>query len=329
MDNAEMRRYVRVMDMRAQAATKTTLNLRDLDVTCTDTKVPGEALQGFVGQNDVPIPFTEYALTEIKKLERMYSETLLQTVYLALLMKRNVALDDLTACQQSSLWKRRSIDVDITAFLHSQDVARISRDTKWQAQDRQSLQDKFVELLSESFTPLPHDVDPTQGRYYYCKSTPEGRSELEICLQLAQNPLFINLQWSVEVLDSDDGHEKRLNMPMDGLPLSLERLCEQAGIPWRPPTDHFEPLSNVRVIMHINCLYLPDDSPASDGSTEAAAEESGEDNMLEPKPDKQQLESRSTRLFQKTMSLASLVSNEFDPAAANGAGADPDSLPSA
>ncbi|KAJ2120719.1 hypothetical protein IW147_004858 [Coemansia sp. RSA 720] len=329
MDNAEMRRYVRVMDMRAQAATKTTLNLRDLDVTCTDTKVPGEALQGFVGQNDVPIPFTEYALTEIKKLERMYSETLLQTVYLALLMKRNVALDDLTACQQSSLWKRRSIDVDITAFLHSQDVARISRDTKWQAQDRQSLQDKFVELLSESFTPLPHDVDPTQGRYYYCKSTPEGRSELEICLQLAQNPLFINLQWSVEVLDSDDGHEKRLNMPMDGLPLSLERLCEQAGIPWRPPTDHFEPLSNVRVIMHINCLYLPDDSPASDGSTEAAAEESGEDNVLEPKPDKQQLESRSTRLFQKTMSLASLVSNEFDPAAANGAGADPDSLPSA
>ncbi|KAJ2365941.1 hypothetical protein H4S01_002974, partial [Coemansia sp. RSA 2610] len=219
MDNAEMRRQVRAMDVRAQAATKTTLNLRKLDVPCADTKLPGEALQGFVGQKDIPIPFTEYALEEIKTLERMYSETFLQTIYLALLLKREVALDDLAACQQSTLWKRRSIDVDITAFLHSQDVARISRDSEWQAQDRQSLQDKFTELLGESFTPLPQNVDPVQGRYFYCKLTPDRRSELEICLQLAQNPLFINLQCSVEVVDGKLGHEKRLNMPIDQLPL--------------------------------------------------------------------------------------------------------------
>ncbi|KAJ2315471.1 hypothetical protein IWW52_004038, partial [Coemansia sp. RSA 2704] len=261
----------------------------------------------------------------IKTLERMYSETFLQTIYLALLLKREVALDDLAACQQSTLWKRRSIDVDITAFLHSQDVARISRDSEWQAQDRQSLQDKFTELLGESFTPLPQNVDPVQGRYFYCKLTPDRRSELEICLQLAQNPLFINLQCSVEVVDGKLGHEKRLNMPIDQLPLSLERLCEQAGIPWRPPTDHFEPLTNVRVIMHINCMYLPDPALASEGA--AAPETPGEDKVLETKPDKQQLESRSARLFQKTMSLSSLVTNAFDPTAVNGT--NPDMLPSA
>ncbi|KAJ2852756.1 hypothetical protein IWW36_000113 [Coemansia brasiliensis] len=325
MDNAEMRRQVHVLDAQSSGAVKTTLNLRPLDVQCDDTKVPGEALQGFVGQRDVPIPFTRYALEEIKRLERMYSETYLQTIYLALLLKRDVAVDDLVACQQSTLWKRRTIDVDITAFLHSQDVARISRDSEWQAQDRQSLQDKFSELLCESFTPLAYDVDPAQGRYYFCRTARDQRSELEICLQLAQNPLFINLQCSLEVLAADGGHEKRLNMPMDGLPLSLARLCEQAGIPWRPPTDHFEPLSNVRAIMHVNCLYLPDDSQDTSNEESAPTGES----LLETKPDKQQLSSWSTRLFQKTMSLSSLVTKEFDPTALSGAPVDPNRLPSA
>ncbi|KAJ1753753.1 GTPase of the mitochondrial inner membrane that associates with the large ribosomal subunit [Coemansia sp. RSA 1821] len=325
MDNAEMRRQVHVLDAQSYGAVKTTLNLRPLDVQCDDTKVPGEALQGFVGQRDVPIPFTRYALEEIKRLERMYSETYLQTIYLALLLKRDVAVDDLVACQQSTLWKRRTIDVDITAFLHSQDVARINRDSEWQAQDRQSLQDKFSELLCESFTPLAYDVDPAQGRYYFCRTARDQRSELEICLQLAQNPLFINLQCSLEVLAADGGHEKRLNMRMDGLPLSLARLCEQAGIPWRPPIDHFEPLSNVRAIMHVNCLYLPDDSQETCNEESAPTGES----LLETKPDKQQLSSRSARLFQKTMSLSSLVTNAFDPIALSGAPVDPDRLPSA
>ncbi|KAJ2494642.1 hypothetical protein GGI11_008761, partial [Coemansia sp. RSA 2049] len=277
MDQSEMRRKVRSMDPLYQLAFKTKLNLRPLKIHTNSTKVLGDCFQGFVGQNDVPIPFTDYALEEIKSLERMYSEANLQTIYLALLLNRRVSELDLISCQQSTLWKKQSIDVDITAFLHSQDVARISRDIQWQAADQQSLQEKFMHLLCESFTPLPVDVDPSQGRYYYCKTTPDKRCELEVCLQLAHNPLFVNLQCSVEVLDGDIGHEKRLNMPIDNLPLSLELLCEQAGIPWRPPTDHFEPLKDVRVILHIHCMYLPNEessksSPAG-SDTEVSAEE--------------------------------------------------------
>ncbi|KAJ2786514.1 hypothetical protein H4R21_007181, partial [Coemansia helicoidea] len=264
MDNTELRRHVRAMSETEPPVPKSSLNMQPLRVACADTKVAGESFQGFVGYQEVPIPFTSYALAEIKRLEHMYSEAYLQTIYLALLLKRDVAHDDLAACQQSTLWTRRSIDVDITAFLHSQDVARISRGAEWQAQDGDSLQDKFADLMHESFTPLPHADDPSQDRFYYCRSTPDLRSELEICLQLALNPLFINLQCSVEVLDCDQSHQRRLNMPIHALPLSLEKLCEQTGIPWRPPTDHFEPLTNVRVIVHINCLYLPDRSLARD-----------------------------------------------------------------
>ncbi|KAJ2092392.1 hypothetical protein IW138_001154 [Coemansia sp. RSA 986] len=335
MDHTEMRRQVRSMDGHSQIAIKTKLNLRQLNVPCDDTKVHGESFQGFVGQKDIPIPFTDYALEEIKQLERMYSEANLQTIYLALLLKRKVSELDLISCQQSTLWKKQSIDVDITAFLHSQDVARISRDIQWQAADRQSLQEKFMHLLCESFTPLPIDVDPSQGRYYYCKTTPDKRSELEVCLQLALNPLFVNLQCSVEVLDGDIGYEKRLNMPIDNLPQSLELLCEQAGIPWRPPTDHFEPLKDVRVILHINCLYLPNEGSAkpdsADADPEAASEE--ETKILHPKPDKHELESRSKQLFQNTMSLSSLVHESFDPVtivSKNGTSSeDSDLLPSA
>ncbi|KAJ2159594.1 hypothetical protein GGF46_002918 [Coemansia sp. RSA 552] len=334
MDNADMRRQVRAMDVRAQAMTRPALHLNSFDVPSSGTKVMGEACQGYIGQNDAPLPFTEHALREIRTIERMYSEAVLQTIYLALLLKRQVALDDLTACLQSTLWKKRYIDVDITAFLHSQDAARVSRDSEWQAQDRVNLQTKFSDLLCESFSPLPPEVNPPQGRYYYCKSTPDRRSELEICLQLAQNPLFINLQCSVEVLDSDLGHDKRLNMPIDKLPLSLEKLCEQANIPWRPPTDHFEPLTNVRVILHINCLYLPDETLENSGDESSTVQtpESEDAKSLLPKPDRQELENRSTRLFQKTMSLTSLVTSAFDPSAMGGkdiASDDPDQLPSA
>ncbi|KAJ2848507.1 hypothetical protein GGI22_005720, partial [Coemansia erecta] len=335
MDHTEMRRQVRSMDGRSQIAIKTKLNLRPLDVICDDTMVHGGCFQGFVGQKDIPIPFTDYALEEIKILERMYSEANLQTIYLALLLKREVSELDLISCQQSTLWKKQSIDVDITAFLHSQDVARISRDIQWQDEDRQSLQDTFMHLLCESFTPLPIDVDPSQGRYYYCKTTPDKRSELEVCLQLALNPLFINLQCSVEVLDGDIGYEKQLNMPIDSLPLSLELLCEQANIPWRPPTDHFEPLKGVRVILHINCMYLSNEDstkPASDGA-DAEVESEEQTKIIRPKPDKHELESRSEQLFQKTMSLSSLVHESFDPVtlvSKNGVtDADSDLLPSA
>ncbi|KAI8320376.1 hypothetical protein GQ54DRAFT_326270 [Martensiomyces pterosporus] len=326
MDNSEMRRHVRAMEARSQAATKTKLNLKPLNVNCKDTRVQGQTLQGFVGQKDVPTPFTEYALAEINKLERMYSEAYLQTIYLALLLRRAVSPADLLASQQSTLWQKRSIDVDITAFLHSQDAARLSRDKEWQEQDGQNLQRKFNELIRQSFTPLPHDVDPSQGKYYYCKSTPDKRSELEICLQLAQNPLFINFQCSVEVVDGERTHKKRLNMPISELPLSLERLCEHAGISWRPPTDHFEPSMDVRVILHINCLYLPDESLVK-GSEKSDAPELAESASAEPvkillsKPDKQELESRWTRLFQKTMSLSSLVPGTLDPASAKESGA--------
>ncbi|KAJ2731072.1 hypothetical protein H4S06_006921, partial [Coemansia sp. BCRC 34490] len=164
MDQSEMRRKVRSMDPLYQLAFKTKLNLRPLKIHTNNTKVLGDCFQGFVGQNDVPIPFTDYALEEIKSLERMYSEANLQTIYLALLLNRRVSELDLISCQQSTLWKKQSIDVDITAFLHSQDVARISRDIQWQAADQQSLQEKFMHLLCESFTPLPVDVDPSQGR---------------------------------------------------------------------------------------------------------------------------------------------------------------------
>ncbi|KAJ2907831.1 hypothetical protein GGI21_003494, partial [Coemansia aciculifera] len=262
MDNGEMHRHVRAMDIHNKSVTKAKLNLWPLDVPDQGTRVLGETLQGFVGDSeddqDAPIPFTDHALAQIKEIERMYSESYLQTIYLALLLNRDVAPADILACQQSTLWKRRSIDVDITAFLHSQDVARISRDAQWEEQDRKGLQAKFVELLSESFNSLPFDTNPSQGRYYFCKATPDKRSELEVCLQLAENPLFISFQCSIEVYDGDIGHKRRLNMPVDELPLSLEQLCEQAGIPWRPPIDHFVPLTSVRVILHIGCLYLPD-----------------------------------------------------------------------
>ncbi|KAJ2609463.1 hypothetical protein EV177_004450 [Coemansia sp. RSA 1804] len=315
MDQSEMRRKVRSMDPLYQLAFKTKLNLRPLKIHTNSTKVLGDCFQGFVGQNDVPIPFTDYALEEIKSLERMYSEANLQTIYLALLLKRRVSELDLISCQQSTLWKKQSIDVDITAFLHSQDVARISRDIQWQAADQQSLQEKFMHLLCESFTPLPVDVDPSQGRYYYCKTTPDKRCELEVCLQLAHNPLFVNLQCSVEVLDGDIGHEKRLNMPIDNLPLSLELLCEQAGIPWRPPTDHFEPLKDVRVILHINCMYLPNEESSKSSPTGSDIEVSADDKakLFQSKPDKHELETRPHQSFQNTMSLSSLVQESFDP----------------
>ncbi|KAJ2855045.1 hypothetical protein J3B02_002368, partial [Coemansia erecta] len=301
MDNGEMRRHVRSMDIHA-SATKTKLNLRPLEVGAADTRVPGDLFQGFVGQKDVPIPFTEYAIAEIRRLERMYAEAHLQTMYLALLLKRQVAAADLAFSQQSSLWRRRSIDVDITAFLHSQDAARFSREPAWQAQDRQSLQERFAGLLGESFTALP--CSATHGRLYYCRPMPDRRSELELCLQLAQNPLFINLQCSVEVLDSASGHNRRLNMPIDQLPLSLERLCEQAGLQWRPPTDHFEASMDVRVILHINCLYLPEESVARSVDD---VDPPLDLKTLGPKPDKHEIDSRATRVFQKTMSLSSLV----------------------
>ncbi|KAJ2815848.1 hypothetical protein FBU31_006781, partial [Coemansia sp. 'formosensis'] len=302
------------------------------------TRVLGETMEGFVGEmgdkQDVPISFTDYALAEIKVIERMYSESYLQTIYLALLLNRSVAPADMLACQQSTLWKKRSIDVDITAFLHSQDVARASRDAKWQEQDRKGLQSMFTELLGESFNPLPFDVNPSQGRRYFCKAAPDKRSELEVCLQLAENPLFISFQCSIEVFDSTIGHKRRLNMPIDELPLSLEQLCEQANIPWRPPTDHFVPLTNVRVILHINCQYLPDKSIVnqSSASSDVDSSDSEQSTILQMKPDRHELESLSTRPFQKTMSLASLVTSEFDPVALcakEDMERDPDLLPSA
>ncbi|KAJ2745233.1 hypothetical protein GGI20_002334 [Coemansia sp. BCRC 34301] len=338
MDNGEMHRHVRAMDMHNQSITKSKLNLWPLDVPTQGTKVLGETLQGFVGESDVeqdaPIPFTEHALAEIKEIERMYSESYLQTIYLALLLNRDVAPADMLACQQSALWKRRSIDVDITAFLHSQDVARISRDAQWEEQDRKTLQLKFANLLGESFNPLPFDTNPPQGRHYFCKATPDKRSELEVCLQLAENPLFVSFQCSIEVYDGDIGHKRRLNMPIDELPLSLEQLCEQAGIPWRPPMDHFVPLTSVRVILHICCLYLPDKSIVnqSSASSEADSSDSDQSTGLQMKPDRHELESLSTRPFQKTMSLASLVTSEFDPVAMcarESDNQDPNALPSA
>ncbi|KAJ2708456.1 hypothetical protein H4R19_004736, partial [Coemansia spiralis] len=332
MDNTEMRRHVRAMSGTEPPVPKSSLNLQPLHLECAGTtKVAGASFQGFVGHQEVPIPFTDYALSEIAKLERMYSESYLQTIYLALLLRRDVALDDLVACQQSTLWTRRSIDVDITAFLHSQDAARISRGAECQAQAGASLQEKFASLLHESFTPLPHAADPSQDHYYYCKSTPGLRSELEICLQLALNPLFINLQCSVEVLGSDLSHERRLNMPIDALPLSLEKLCEQTGIPWRPPTDHFEPLTNVRVIVHINCLYLPDRSLARDSSDSDGDNGSGSAGPDQACGDQEVTAAAKPgpeQLFQKTMSLSSLVTNEFDPMS-RGAAKSTDSLPSA
>ncbi|KAJ2616149.1 hypothetical protein H4S08_000904 [Coemansia sp. RSA 1365] len=326
MDISEMRRHVRAMDSRMHMGPKTTFNLRRMDLQSEETHVEGDALQGFVGQEEVPTPFTEYALAEIKRLERMYSEAHLQTIYLALLLKRQVAKDDLLACLQSTLWTRQSIDVDITAFLHSQDVARLSRDDEWQAQDRENLQDKFAALLGQSFRPLAHDK-ALQGRYYYCRTTRDKRSELELCLQLAQNPLFINLQCSVEVLGGEQEHTRQLNMPIDMLPLSLERLCEQTKMAWRPPTDHFEPLSNVRVILHLNCLYLPEELQKDDAAVSAAAAAAAA--VLQPKPDREELASRAARLFQKTMSLSSLASSAFDSAARGMARGDSQRLPSA
>ncbi|PIA19230.1 hypothetical protein COEREDRAFT_84537 [Coemansia reversa NRRL 1564] len=329
MDISEMRRHVRAMDSRMHMGPKTTFNLRRMDLQSEETHVEGDALQGFVGQEEVPTPFTEYALAEIKRLERMYSEAHLQTIYLALLLKRQVAKDDLLACLQSTLWTRQSIDVDITAFLHSQDVARLSRDDEWQAQDRENLQDKFAALLGQSFRPLAHDK-ALQGRYYYCRTTRDKRSELELCLQLAQNPLFINLQCSVEVLGGEQEHTRQLNMPIDMLPLSLERLCEQTKMAWRPPTDHFEPLSNVRVILHLNCLYLPEELQKGDAAgSAAAAAAAAAAAVLQPKPDREELESRAARLFQKTMSLSSLASSAFDSAARGMARGDSQRLPSA
>ncbi|KAJ2887788.1 hypothetical protein IWW38_005065, partial [Coemansia aciculifera] len=123
-------------------------------------------------------------------------------------------------------------------------------------------------------------------------------------------------------------------MPVDELPLSLEQLCEQAGIPWRPPIDHFVPLTSVRVILHIGCLYLPDKSIASQSSapSETDSSDGEQSSALQMKPDKHELESHSTRPFQKTMSLASLVTSEFDPVALCAKEAinrDPDALPSA
>ncbi|KAJ2059640.1 hypothetical protein GGI17_004286 [Coemansia sp. S146] len=338
MDNSEMHRHVRAMDVHKSTSVKSKLNLWPLDVPTQGTRVLGETMEGFVGDmsnsQDEPISFTEYALAEIKVIERMYSESYLQTIYLALLLNRSVAPADMLACQQSTLWKKRSIDVDITAFLHSQDVARASRDAKWQERDRKCLQNKFADLLGESFNPLPFDVNPSQGRRYFCKAAPDKRSELEVCLQLAENPLFISFQCSIEVYDSDIGHKRRLNMPIDELPLSLEQLCEQANIPWRPPTDHFVPLSNVRVILHVNCQYLPDRSIVnqSSASSDADSSDSEQSTAAQMKPDKHELESLSTRPFQKTMSLASLVTSEFDPVALcakSDIDRDPDSLPSA
>ncbi|KAI9503932.1 hypothetical protein BX070DRAFT_122741 [Coemansia spiralis] len=131
------------------------------------------------------------------------------------------------------------------------------------------------------------------------------------------------------------GHEKRLNMPIDKLPLSLELLCEHAGIPWRPPTDHFEPLEGVRVILHINCLYLPDEdllkTTLQEHDVEAVDVELTK--ILQQKPDKRELENRAAQLFQETMSLSSLVDKSFDPVTivseSGAANKDMDLLPSA
>ncbi|KAJ2731887.1 hypothetical protein IW152_004228 [Coemansia sp. BCRC 34962] len=337
MDNSEMHRHVHALE-RGPTSVKSKLNLWPLDVPTEGTRVLGESMEGFVGEmgdkKNEPVPFTDYALAEIKVIERMYSVAYLQTIYLALLLKRSVAPADMLTCLQSTLWKKRSIDVDITAFLHSQDVARASRDAKWQEQDRRGLQKKFDELLGESFHPLLFDVNPSQGRRYFCKVKPDECLVLETSLKLAENPLFISLQCSIEVYDSDIGHKRRLNMPIDELPLSLEQLCEQANIPWRPPTDHFVPLTSVRVILHINCQYLPDMSiiSQSSASSDATASDSEQATTLLVNPDKHELESLSTRPFQKTMSLASLVTSEFDPVALCAKAAinrTSDSLPSA
>ncbi|KAJ2768812.1 hypothetical protein IWQ57_003375, partial [Coemansia nantahalensis] len=99
MDNTELRRHVRAMSETEPPVPKSSLNMQPLRVACADTKVAGESFQGFVGYQEVPIPFTSYALAEIKRLEHMYSEAYLQTIYLALLLKRDVAHDDLAACQ--------------------------------------------------------------------------------------------------------------------------------------------------------------------------------------------------------------------------------------
>ncbi|KAI7834901.1 hypothetical protein BX661DRAFT_168093 [Kickxella alabastrina] len=306
MDSSEMRRHVGTMDVQRMVATKRQLNLRPLDVGSSNTRVPGDAFQGFVGQRDVPIPFTEYAVAEIQKLERMYTEAQLQTMYLALLLKRQVSAADLAFSQRSSLWRRRSIDMDITAFLHSQDAARLGREPAWDGRDCQSIHDQFAKLIGESFTALPGNT--ADGKLYYCHSTPERESELEMCLQLAQNPLFINLQCSLEVLDSTVGHKLSLNMPIEQLPLSLEKLCEQAGLPWRPPTDHFDTSMDVRVIMHINCLYLPEE-PVSKGKATSRAEEP-KSKVPQQNSSKQEVGSQITHVFQKTMSLSSLARSE-------------------
>ncbi|KAJ2721919.1 hypothetical protein GGI07_003660 [Coemansia sp. Benny D115] len=316
MDNGELRSNARTKDMAAGIVKRSQLNLCPLEVGDADTRVPGDTFQGFVGQKLVPIPFTEYAVAEIKRLERMYAEAQLQTIYLALLLKRQVSAADLVFSQKSPLWRRRSIDVDITAFLHSQDAARFSREAEWQAQDRQNLQERFSGLLAESFTELPGETP--EDKLYYCRPTPDTRSELEVCLQLAQNPLFVNFKCSIEVLDKDLGYVRRLNMSMERLPLSLEQLCEQAGLPWRPPTDHFEPSMKVRVILHINCLYLPEAADAKGTGEAEKAEDADETETKEPgsldatvlpgpADSKHEAECYSITAFQETMALPSLI----------------------
>ncbi|KAJ1932658.1 hypothetical protein EC988_009384, partial [Linderina pennispora] len=121
MESTEMHRHVRARDVRKGPVQRSNLNLRPFSIDCPDTRMRGQSYTGFIGQEDVPIAFTEHAQAEILKLEKMYSEAYMQTVYLALMLGRTVAPADVLAVQQSSLWRKRSIDVDITAFLHSQD----------------------------------------------------------------------------------------------------------------------------------------------------------------------------------------------------------------
>ncbi|KAJ1942605.1 hypothetical protein EC988_006443, partial [Linderina pennispora] len=185
------------------------------------------------------------------------------------------------------------------------DVARLSRTSENRAQGHPSLQQKFSNLIAQSFTPLPFDVDPEHGMYYFCRPSAERKLDLQVFLQLARNPLLINFQYSVEVIDGDNNHTKRLNQPVHTLPSSLDKLCEHAGISWRPPTDHFEPSMDVRVILHINCWYLPKEVSRQDSEKQPAEEPT---KILPPKPDALEISSRYSNLFAKTMSPSSLFS---------------------
>ncbi|KAJ1940165.1 hypothetical protein FBU59_003892, partial [Linderina macrospora] len=305
MESTEMHRHVRARDVPKGPVQPSKLNLHPFSIECPDTRMRGQSYTGYIGQEDVPISFTEHAQAEILKLEKMYSEAYMQTVYLALMLGRTVAPADVLAVQQSSLWRKRSIDVDITAFLHSQDVAGLSRTGESRAQGYPNLQQKFSDLIAQSFTPLPFDVDPEHGMYYFCKPSEVRNSDLQVFLQLARNPLLINFQYSVEVIDGDNNHTKRLNQPVHMLPSSLDKLCEHAGISWRPPTDHFEPSMDVRVILHINCWYLPKEVAKQDGTKQPVEEPA---NILPPKPDALEISSRYSNLFAKTMSPSSLFS---------------------